>query len=105
MGYFQSTPSSAIHLTIYHLYIQTLKSSPQSLLIQTDGVVLTDTIPNIPLDFIPLIYTDNKVKLSVYPCKRIGIVSTASHPIFSFDCIPIFLFSSLILSSKPNICM
>ena len=31
------------------------------------------------------------------------IVSTASHPVFSFHCIPLFLFSSLILSSKPHI--
>ena len=35
---------------------------------------------------------------------RMGIVSTASHPIFSFHGIPLFLFSSLILSSKPHIC-
>ena len=33
-----------------------------------------------------------------------GIVSTASHPIFSFHGILLFLLSSLILSSKPNIC-
>ena len=33
-----------------------------------------------------------------------GIVSTASHPVFSFHSIPLFLFSSLILSSKPHIC-
>lgn len=32
------------------------------------------------------------------------IVTTATHPIFSFHCIPLFLFSSLILSSKPHIC-
>ena len=50
------------------------------------------------------IYTDNKVKLSVYPYKRMGIVTTASHHIFPFLCIPLFIFSSLILSSKPNIC-
>ena len=50
------------------------------------------------------IYTDNKVKLSVYPYKRMRIVTTATHPIFSFHCIPLFLFSSLILSSKPHIC-
>ena len=49
-------------------------------------------------------YTDNKVKLSVYPYKRMGIVTTASLPIFSFHGIPLFLFSSLILSSKPHIC-
>ena len=34
------------------------------------------------------IYTDNKVKLSVYPYKRMGIVTTAAHPIFSFHGIP-----------------
>ena len=50
------------------------------------------------------IYTDNKVKLSVYPYKRMRIVTTATHPIFSFHCILLFLFSSLILSSKPHIC-
>ena len=50
------------------------------------------------------IYTDNKVKLSVYPYKRMRIVTTAAHPIFSFHGIPLFLFSSLILSSKPHIC-
>ena len=33
-------------------------------------------------------YTDNKVKLSVYPYKRMGIVTTAAHPIFSFHGIP-----------------
>ena len=33
-----------------------------------------------------------------------GIVSTTSHSIFSFHGIPLFLFSSLILSSKPHIC-
>ena len=33
--------------------------------------------------FMPL-YIDNKVKLSVYPYMRMGIVTTASHPIFSF---------------------
>ena len=38
------------------------------------------------------IYTDNKVKLSVYPYMRMGIVTTASHPVFSFHCIPLFLF-------------
>ena len=54
--------------------------------------------------YAPYIYTDNKVKLSVYPYKRMGIVSTASHPIFSFHGILLFLFSSLILSSKPHIC-
>ena len=27
------------------------------------------------------IYTDNKVKLSVYPYMRMGIVTTASHPV------------------------
>ena len=69
MGYFQSTPSSAIHSTLYLS-----------------------------------IYTDNKVKLSVYPYKRMGIVSTASHSVVSFHGIPLFLFSSLILSSKPHIC-
>ena len=50
------------------------------------------------------IYTDNKVKLSVYPYKRMDIVSTSTHPIFSFHGILLFLLSSLILSSKPNIC-
>ena len=34
------------------------------------------------------LYIDNKVKLSVYPYKRMGIVTTASHPIFSFHGIP-----------------
>ena len=34
------------------------------------------------------IYTDNKVKLSVYPYMRMGIVTTTSHPIFSFHGIP-----------------
>ena len=38
------------------------------------------------------IYTDNKVKLSVYPYMRMGIVTTTSHPVFSFHCIPLFLF-------------
>ena len=33
-----------------------------------------------------------------------GIVTTAFLPIFSFHGIPLFLFSSLILSSKPHIC-
>ena len=33
-----------------------------------------------------------------------GIVTTATHPIFSFHGILLFLFSSLILSSKPHIC-
>lgn len=48
-------------------------------------------IPFASLDFIP-IYTDNKVKLSVYPYMRMGIVTTTSHPVFSFHCIPLFLF-------------
>ena len=38
--------------------------------------------------YTPYIYTDNKVKLSVYPYMRMGVVSTASHPIFSFHGIP-----------------
>lgn len=33
-----------------------------------------------------------------------GIVSTASHSIFSFDSVHLFLVSSIILSSKPHIC-
>ena len=49
------------------------------------------------------LYTDNKVKLSVY--KRMGIVSTASHSILSFDSVHLFLVSSIILSSKPHICL
>ena len=32
-----------------------------------------------------------------------GIVPTATHPIFSFHGVPVY-FSSLILSSKPHIC-
>ena len=42
------------------------------------------------------------VCISIY--MRMDIVSTATHPFFSFHCILIFLFSSLILSSKPHIC-
>ena len=33
-----------------------------------------------------------------------GIVSTASHSILSFDSVHLFLVSSIILSSKPHIC-
>ena len=44
------------------------------------------------LDFILLIYTNIKVKLSVYLYMRTGIVSATSHSIFSFDCIPLFSF-------------
>ena len=33
-----------------------------------------------------------------------GIVSTASHSIFSFDSVHLFLVSSIILLSKPHIC-
>ena len=33
-----------------------------------------------------------------------GIVSTASHSIFSFDSVHLFLVSSIILLSKPLIC-
>ena len=34
-----------------------------------------------------------------------GIVSTASHSIFSFASVHFFLVSSIILSSKPHICL
>lgn len=34
-----------------------------------------------------------------------GIVSTASHSILSFDSVHLFLVSSIILSSKPHICL
>ena len=33
-----------------------------------------------------------------------GIVSTASHSIFSFDSIHLFLVYSFIMPSKPHIC-
>ena len=61
-------------------------------------------IPFASLDFIPLLYiTANKVKLSVYPYKRMGVVSTASHSIVSFHGIPLFLFSSLPPFCHPNL--
>ena len=34
-----------------------------------------------------------------------GIVSTTSHSILSFDSVHLFLVSSIILSSKPHICL
>ena len=49
--------------------------------------------------FIKLIL-NSYLKLSVY--KRIGIVSTASHSILSFDSVHLFLVSSIIFSSKPR---
>ena len=65
---------------------------------------LTTPSPLHHLTLYLLYYTYNKVKLPVYPYKRMGVVSTATHLIFSFLGILLFIFSSLILSSKPHIC-